>query len=74
VPNNRPGKSAEILKRFGEPAWNYQVVRYLNASAKDLIPREDQIWTVSATAERMVRALKAAGKPVPSEVAKLAGR
>jgi Thioredoxin-like len=68
VCNNHPGKDAEVLKRFGEPAWNYQVVRFLNAEGRDLIPREDQVWTVPALSARMVKALEAAGRPVPAEL------
>ncbi len=72
IANNRPGADAKVLKRFGEPAWNYQVVRYLNAESKDIIPREDKIWTVAKTAKRMVRVLEASGKKVPQNLAALA--
>jgi hypothetical protein len=68
VCNNHPGKDAEVLKRFGEPAWNYQVVRFLTAEGRDLIPREDQVWTVPALSARMVKALEAAGRPMPAEL------
>ena len=36
IHNNKPGKDAEVLRRFGEPAWNYQVVRFLDAQGSDL--------------------------------------
>ena len=39
IHNNKPGRDAEVLKRFGEPAWNYQVVRFLDPAGKDIIPR-----------------------------------
>jgi Thioredoxin-like len=68
VCNNHPGKDAEVLKRFGEPSWNYQVVRFLTADGRDLIPREDQVWTVPALSARMAKALEAAGRPVPAEL------
>ena len=68
VCNNHPGQDAEVLKRFGEPAWNYQVVRFLTAEGRDLIPREDQVWTVPALAVRMVKALEVAGRPVPADL------
>ncbi len=73
VYNNRPGPDAEILKRFGEPPWNYQVIRYLGADGRDLIPREDEVWSVKETAVRMARALRAAGRPVPASLSALAG-
>ena len=63
--NNRKGKDAEILKRYEEPAWNYQVIRFLDGEGKDLIPRKDRIWTRDALASRMIQALESAGRPVP---------
>jgi hypothetical protein len=66
--NNRPGKDAEVLQRFGETAWNYQVVRFLNADGADLIPREEQVWTVPALTARMARALEKAGRTVPGDL------
>ena len=65
VVNNRPGKDAELLQRFGEPSWNYQVIRFLDGDGADLIPRRDRVWTVGGVATRMVAALEAAGKKVP---------
>ena len=72
VKNNAPGKDAEILKRFKEPAWNYQVVRFLDADAKDLIPRKDRVWTLQPLAARMKAALVAAGREVPKDLEELA--
>ncbi len=74
IPNNQPGKAAEVLKQYGEPAWNFQVVRFLAADGKDLIPREDKIWTVPALAARMVRSLEKAGLPASEALQELAGR
>jgi len=68
------GKAADVLKRYGEPAWNFQVVRFLTADGKDLIPREDKVWTVPAPAKRMVRSLKMAGLPASEALQHLAGR
>lgn len=73
IPNNRPGKAAEVLKQYGEPAWNFQVVRFLAADGKDLIPREDKIWSVPALAKRMVRSLEKAGLPASAALQELAG-
>ena len=63
--NNRPGKDAELLKRYGEPSWNYQVMRFLDASGTDLIPRQDRIWTIEGLAGRMIRSLEIVGRRVP---------
>ena len=65
ISNSLPGRDAEIVKRYGEPSWNYQVVRFLNSDGVDLIPREDHVWTSSALAARMVSALEKSGRPVP---------
>ncbi|MEM7146351.1 MAG: VPGUxxT family thioredoxin-like (seleno)protein, type 2 [Verrucomicrobiota bacterium] len=66
VYNNRnTGPDPEILKRFNEPAWNYQVVRFLDHDAKDIIPRKDRIWTTPALATRMIETLQKQNRPVP---------
>lgn len=63
IPNNAPGKDAEILARFKEAAWNYQVVRFLDAEGRDLIPRKDRVWESQELMQRMKAALKKAGRP-----------
>jgi peptide methionine sulfoxide reductase MsrA len=63
--NNRVGRDAELLARYHEPAWNYQVIRFLDGSGKDIIPRRDRIWTLGAVARRMGKALKKTGNNVP---------
>lgn len=62
IPNNSPGKDAETLQRFNEPAWNYQVVRFLDADGRDLIPRKDHVWEAKELMERMREALKKTGR------------
>lgn len=71
IKNNVGGEDARLLKRFGEPAWNYQVVRFLDASAKDILPRKDRVWTTPTLAARMVGALKKQGREVPEALARL---
>ncbi len=65
IHNNQPGKDAEVIKRFDEPAWNYQVVRFLDEEAKDIIPRQDRVWEVTPLAERMMTTLTNAKRPIP---------
>ncbi len=65
VYNNRPGRDAEILERFDEPAWSNPVVRLLDSAGQDLISRRAGVWTVREMATRMVRALEAASRQVP---------
>ena len=66
VYNNRSdGKDQELLKRYNEPAWNYQVVRFLDGNGTDIIPRKDRVWSTPALATRMAAALRKANRPVP---------
>lgn len=66
VHNNKGGEDAKLLKRFGEPSWNNPVVRFLDADAKDLIPRQDGVWSSHGIAQRMIESLKAAEREVPT--------
>ncbi len=65
VHNNRGGADAAVLARFGEPAWNNPVARFLGADGRDLVPREEGAWSSAALATRMLAALRAAGQTVP---------
>ena len=72
IHNNKPGEDAAVMQRFGEPAWNYQVVRFLDAQAEDIIPRRDQVWDTGGIAERMIATLTRAKRPVPAYLTLLA--
>ncbi|PLY01352.1 MAG: hypothetical protein C0623_05525 [Desulfuromonas sp.] len=72
VYNNRRGKDRQLLKRFGEPAWNFQVIRFLDAQGQDIIPRKDRVWTIDALAARMIETLQSVGRPVPEALKTLA--
>jgi hypothetical protein len=63
--NRKGGMDEQLLKRYSEPAWNYQVIRFLDAEGRDIIPRKDRIWTLSGVASRMIEALTVANRPVP---------
>ena len=70
--NRKGGMDEELLRRFQEPAWNYQVIRFLDAAGRDVIPRKDRVWTTGGVASRMVEALEAANRPVPKSLEDLA--
>jgi len=72
IHNNKPGQDQRTLERFNEPAWNYQVVRFLDHHSRDLIPRKDKVWTTAELTHRMVVALQAAKRPVPRYLQALA--
>ncbi len=65
VANNRPGRDAESLARFREPAWNNPVLRLLDARGRDLIPRADGVYAPHEITARLVKSLSAARRPVP---------
>ena len=65
VYNNVKGVDRQVLQRFNEPTWNNPVVRFMDASGKDLIPRRDGVWQTGPLLQRMAAALKAAKRPVP---------
>lgn len=67
--NNSGGKDKQILNQFREPAWNYQVMRFLDTGLSDIIPRKDRVWNIHGTAQRLATALEAANKDVPAYLA-----
>jgi hypothetical protein len=72
--NNRSSRlDRELLARYREPAWNFQVIRFRNADGHDIIARKDRIWTTSGVAGRMTKALAAVKRPVPDYLEDLAG-
>lgn len=66
IHNNTDGRDAEVLAAFGEPAWNFQVVRFLDEAGSDVIERRDRVWETGPLAARMIRALEASGRDVPT--------
>ena len=69
---NNQAQDKALMKRFKEPAWNYQVVRFLDAEAKDIIPRKERVGGLPGLAKRMSEALKKKKLKVPEALKKLA--
>lgn len=65
IHNNTGGRDAEVLRAYGEPAWNYQVVRFLDAGGDDIIERRDRVWETGPLLARMVATLEVAGRDIP---------
>lgn len=65
IHNNRPGEDAKVLARFREPAWNNPVMRFVNASGQDIVPRRDGLYDTREVTARLVEVLEAADRPVP---------
>ncbi|MEZ4654341.1 MAG: VPGUxxT family thioredoxin-like (seleno)protein, type 2 [Candidatus Eisenbacteria bacterium] len=65
VYNNRGGPDQAVREAYSEPAWNNPVVRFLDASGGDVVPRRDGVWSTADVAARMIEALTAAHRTVP---------
>lgn len=63
--NKMTGMDGQLLKQFDEPSWNFQVIRFIDADGKDIIPRRDRVWDIGGVATRMIHALETVGRPVP---------
>lgn len=56
--NNRGGADATILKKYGEPAWNNPVVRFINpVTEQELAPRVGNNYTPAGLIRAMIQAL-----------------
>jgi hypothetical protein len=64
--NNKAGRDEEILKRYEEPAWNFPVMRFVDGDGRDIVTRQDRIWTTGAVAKRLLYALHVAGRTAPA--------
>ena len=69
--NNHKGEDAKILKKFGEPSWNNPVVRIVNNSGKDIIPRLARSYSRAYLVEGIIAALRDQGKPTPQYLSNL---
>lgn len=63
--NNRPGRDATVLARYKEAAWNNPVVRFVDASGRDVVARLADDYSADGLVRSMVAAMKKSGRPVP---------
>jgi hypothetical protein len=63
--NNREGKDAEALKRFGEPSWNNPVVRIVRSDFQDIVLRMPNFRSSLPLVNGMRRALDLIGTETP---------
>lgn len=70
--NNKGGKDATILKKYGEPSWNNPVVRIVNANGDNLVNRVASDYSAKGLYNAMLRSLKENGNDIP-EYVKLLG-
>jgi len=72
IHNNKGGEDERVRERFNEPAWNYQVVRFLDAEGQDIIPRRDRVWQIQGITRRMILVLEKTRRLVPDYLRLLA--
>lgn len=71
--NNRSGGTdRQLLKQYGEPSWNFQVIRFVNGEERDIIPRRDRVWDIGSVAARMILTLETVNRPAPNYLRSLA--
>ena len=72
VYNNESGDDAEVLRAFGEPAWNNPVVRIVGADKAVYAPRLTGDYTQAGLVNNMIQALEKKNEDVPSYLRLLA--
>lgn len=55
--NNVGGKEAELLKKYKEPSWNNPVVRFVDGTGSDIIPRQGGVYSRQEISTRMATVL-----------------
>ncbi len=63
--NNKQGADAQTLQYFKEPAWNNPVVRIVNDSRRDIIPRISENYSALGLVQGMIQAIDLQNKVVP---------
>ena len=63
--NNKGGKDAQVLRYYGERAWNNPVVRIVGNNKKDLVNRVGGDYSTLGVVQAMVQSLQAVGNSVP---------
>ena len=63
--NNRPGRDADILRRYGERSWNNPVVRFLGPDGAELLPRLADRYDALGLYEKITAILELLGDDVP---------
>jgi Thioredoxin-like len=64
--NNKKGKDAAVLQRYGEPAWNNPVVRIVDEHGENLVDRVSGNYSRKGLYQAMEAALIKSGKEIPA--------
>ncbi len=65
IHNNLSGADAEILRRFGEAAWNNPVVYFLSSLGVPIVPKLSERYDALGLHDKIVAALSLIGVEVP---------
>ena len=65
IRNNVEGYERQVLERYEEPTWNNPVVRFVDETGADVLPRKDRVWKTGPLIARVVAALAEADRPLP---------
>lgn len=63
--NNKGGKDKLILSKYNEPTWNNPVVRIVDASGENLVPRVAGNYSRQGLYKAMEKALQVENKKIP---------
>lgn len=63
--NNRPGKDAEILKKYNEASWNNPVTHFVDANGIDLVPKLANNYHPLSIYRKMVEVIQKVRGKVP---------
>ena len=72
IHNNKPGKDAEILKKYNESSWNNPVTHFVDFKGNDIIAKLANNYHPISMYNKMIEALEASKKEIP-EYVKLLG-
>lgn len=64
--NNKPGKDAEILKRYNEPSWNNPVTRFIDSNGRDIIQKLSNNYHPLGLYNKIIEVLTALEKAIPT--------
>lgn len=63
--NNKGGKDKKILNHYKEPTWNNPVVRIINSSEENLVPRISGDYSAITLCQKMKAVLSKSRTPIP---------
>lgn len=66
--NNKGGKDAKILKKYGERSWNNPVVRIVDVDGKDIVNRVARDYSAKGLYKAMTNAITKYGNEIPDYV------